>query len=96
MQYYFLPIDEQGFYNFSEISLVGAPLIILVVILSLSLAVRRAHDFNRRGWFVAIRLLPVIGFIADIILILWWGSKSENKYGQKPLPKIDLEVFLPR
>ena len=45
-----------------------------------SIAIRRAHDIGRSGWFALLLLVPV----ANLILYFWPGTDGENEYGQKP------------
>jgi uncharacterized membrane protein YhaH (DUF805 family) len=47
----------------------------------LSVAIRRLHDTNRRGWWILIGLIPIIGWI---ILFIWFvsrGTEGDNNYG---------------
>lgn len=47
----------------------------------LSVAIRRLHDTNRRGWWILIGLIPIIGWI---ILFIWYvskGTEGDNNYG---------------
>lgn len=63
--------------------LVGV-LVLVTVIPSLALSVRRLHDTGKTGWLVLLNLLPLIG---AIILIVFWCQRSAdgaNKYGAGP------------
>ena len=63
--------------------LVGV-LVLVTVIPSLALSVRRLHDTGKTGWLVLLNLLPLIG---AIILIVFWCQRSAdgaNKYGDAP------------
>jgi len=47
----------------------------------LSVAIRRLHDTNRRGWWILIGLIPIVGWI---ILFIWYvskGTEGDNNYG---------------
>jgi uncharacterized membrane protein YhaH (DUF805 family) len=47
----------------------------------LSVAIRRLHDTNRRGWWILIGLIPIVGWI---ILFIWFvskGTEGDNNYG---------------
>ena len=58
---------------------------ILVLWSSLAVAVKRAHDRGKSGWWILIMLVPIVGFI-------WWlvdlgileGQEGPNKYGPDP------------
>lgn len=45
-----------------------------------SIAIRRAHDIGRSGWFALLLLVPV----ANLTLFFWPGSEGANDYGQQP------------
>lgn len=51
----------------------------------LALTIRRLHDTGRKGSFVFIALLPVLGAIWLLILFLMKGDDEENDYGEKPI-----------
>jgi len=54
---------------------------LLLFLPGLSVAIRRLHDTNRRGWWILLGLIPIIGFI---ILLIWYvskGTEGENNYG---------------
>lgn len=50
----------------------------------LRLCVLRFHDINRSGWWAVALAVPVLGFIAALVLALVPGSDGENAYGQMP------------
>lgn len=64
----------QGLYSF------------LVFIPSLAIWFRRLHDTGRSGWFILIMLIPIVGWILNLI---WLCSASDggNIYGPEPKMK---------
>jgi len=58
------------------------------IIPSLSLIVRRLHDINKSAWWILISFIPFIGPITMFIFTLI-DSKEDNKYGVNP--KLNLE-----
>jgi uncharacterized membrane protein YhaH (DUF805 family) len=50
----------------------------------LGVSIRRLHDTDRSGWFVLIGLIPILGWIAIIILMALPGTEGNNKYGSVP------------
>ena len=57
---------------------------VIILIPTLSLAVRRLHDIGRSGWWYLIGLLPLAG---GIILIIWFCKDSDpqtNQWGASP------------
>ena len=54
---------------------------VAITIPSLAVGVRRLHDTDRTGWWMLLKLIPVIG---DIILIVWFchrGTEGSNRFG---------------
>ena len=50
----------------------------------LGVQVRRLHDLDKKGWFLLLTLIPVVG---SIILLVWAckeGTAGENQYGPDP------------
>ena len=52
---------------------------------SLAVSVRRLHDTNRRGWWLLMYLIPIIGAIWLIVLFCFKGTEGENRFGPDPL-----------
>lgn len=59
--------------------------ILFAFIPGLALTVRRLHDVGRKGLFILIALLPVIGSIWLLVLFLTKSDDDENDYGEKPI-----------
>jgi uncharacterized membrane protein YhaH (DUF805 family) len=78
----FGPGSFEAHTNFSPL----AGIFSLVVLLpSISVAVRRLHDTDRSGWWWWLALIPLVGII---ILIVWWatvGTRGPNRFGEDPL-----------
>lgn len=55
-----------------------------VLIPSLAVGARRLHDTGKRGWWLLIGLIPVIGFIILIIFFCLNSDENENQYGPNP------------
>lgn len=64
---------------------------IILLILRISLSVRRLHDLDKPGWFLLIQALffipgiNLILFIFNLYLLFAPGTKGANKYGDDPL-----------
>ena len=52
-----------------------------VLVPSLAVGARRLHDTGRSGWWQALVLVPVLGFVAIVVLFCLDGDKAENRYG---------------
>lgn len=51
----------------------------------LGLAVKRAHDIGRSGWWVAIGLIPILGAVVLLAALgLRAGSSRRNRFGDPP------------
>jgi len=64
------------------------PVVTMIVILvhimpSLAVSVRRLHDIGKSGWWYLISLIPVIGPIILIIFAVL-DSDQDNQYGPNP------------
>ena len=53
------------------------------MITSISVQVRRLHDINRTGWWVAASIVPFAG-IALLVFDLMPGTPDCNRFGQPP------------
>jgi uncharacterized membrane protein YhaH (DUF805 family) len=58
--------------------------LLLIIIPSLAVAVRRLHDVGKSGWFFLISLIPIIGGVWLLVLLATDSVQTENKYGANP------------
>ncbi len=58
--------------------------VLLVLIPSLAVAVRRLHDIGQSGWWFLIAIVPLIGPIILLFLFIRDSDPGENKYGPNP------------
>ena len=59
-------------------------LLLVVIVVSWSVAVRRLHDHDKTGWFYLLAFVPFIGWIFFLIMMLTPGTPGENGYGFDP------------
>jgi uncharacterized membrane protein YhaH (DUF805 family) len=62
------------------------PVVLALILPSLSVNIRRLHDIDKSGWFIFIACIPLAG---PIILLIWHcerGTRGENRFGPDPLP----------
>lgn len=64
------------------VNLIG---LIVLVIPSLAVFVRRLHDTGRSGWLFLLVLIPVIGGLISLYFLLQKGKPETNEYGSDPL-----------
>jgi uncharacterized membrane protein YhaH (DUF805 family) len=57
---------------------------ILTFLPSLAVTVRRLHDTDRRGWWLFIGLIPVVGFIVLLVFLVHEGNAGSNRFGLSP------------
>ena len=58
--------------------------ILVMMIPSLAIPVRRLHDVGKSGWMMLIMLIPIIGAIWLLILLCQDGNPESNQYGINP------------
>jgi len=63
--------------------------ILLSVIPSLAVTVRRMHDLGKSGWNVLISFIPLVGPIWFLVLLATEGEHGENYYGPDPKSTIE-------
>lgn len=59
--------------------------LLLTALPTIAVSVRRLHDIDRRGWWVLIGVIPIIGLI---VLVIWYctqGTEGDNRFGPDPL-----------
>ena len=56
-----------------------------VLLPSLAVTVRRLHDTDRTAWWLLLYLIPVLGWIALLIMCALPGTGGPNRYGPNPL-----------
>jgi uncharacterized membrane protein YhaH (DUF805 family) len=62
----------------------GALIGIVVLLPTLAVGSRRAHDIDKSGWWQLVGLIPLIGWI---IVIYWFAQRGEagpNRFGDEP------------
>ncbi len=57
---------------------------IFVQVFVLLVTIRRLHDISKSGWWVLFFLIPVIGWIANLILGFIASAPGENRWGPNP------------
>ena len=72
-----------GFEN-ETVALVLGIFLLLMLLPSLAVTIRRLHDTNRSGWWWWIGLLPAIGGLILFIFYLLDGTAGPNRYGPDP------------
>ncbi|MEC9492142.1 DUF805 domain-containing protein [Flexistipes sp.] len=55
-----------------------------VLLPGIAVSVRRLHDTNRRGWWILLSLIPIIGAIVLLIFMVQDSTPGENRFGSNP------------
>ena len=67
------------------IMLAYAAYVLITLVPSIAVTVRRLHDMNRSGWWILIALFPFVGGIVLLVFLATEGDLNANKYGPNPL-----------
>ncbi len=57
-----------------------------LVLWSIRLTVLRFHDCNFSGWWALVLPVPILGFLASLVLSFMPGAPDDNDYGEPPRP----------
>ena len=68
----------------SAVLLAHLAVMLALLIPSLAVTFRRLHDTNRRGWWILIGLIPLIGAVVLFIFYLLDGTPGPNRFGPDP------------
>ena len=67
-----------------DLAMVAYVYYLAVFLPSLAVGVRRLHGINKKGTYILISLIPLIGGIIYIIWCAKAGDKGDNQYGPDP------------
>lgn len=48
---------------------------------TLAVTIRRLHDSDKRGWWVLIQLIPIVGTIVMLVFLVSKGTPGDNRFG---------------
>lgn len=70
----------------SESGILSSIFVLINIWFGLAVGAKRCHDRNRSGWFQAIMLIPILGWIWLLVeLGFLKGTEGENRFGPDPL-----------
>jgi len=52
-----------------------------IIVPNIAVGVRRLHDTDRSGWWLALTLIPIIGFLVLIWFMTQPGTPGTNRFG---------------
>ncbi len=71
--------------------LAGAVMTLVHLVPSLAAAARRLHDAGFSGWWQLLMLIPVVGFVALMVLLALPSQPGTNRFGTPAQPIDDLD-----
>jgi len=93
------PFTGVGTFGLVSMGLYGL-FVLVVIIPSLALTIRRLHDRDMSGWwylgFVVASLIPLVGLVASIaflVIMFLPGTDGPNRFGPDPKDPHNADVF---
>ena len=71
-------------YMVPALAILGFIASLVLFIPSLAVEVRRLHDIGKSGWYVLIRLVPLVGIVLLLIWLCSEGDPDNNQFGPSP------------
>ncbi len=60
-------------------------LTLIIMLPAICVSVRRLHDTDRRGWWVLLWLIPLVGGIVMLFFTCEKSMEGDNRFGKDPL-----------
>jgi len=68
--------------------LLGVLLVLVLVVPSVTVLVRRLHDRELSAWFLLVALIPAVGLLILLATLLLPGTPTSNRYGPPRVPTV--------
>lgn len=68
----------------SGYGLISGLYMLVVLIPSIAVGIRRLHDIGKSGWMLLVGLIPIVGAIWLIVLFVKDSDPGKNEYGPNP------------
>lgn len=59
-------------------------LLLVTLVPSLAVGIRRLHDTDKSGWFMLLGLIPIVGGIVLLVFYCSEGTRGPNRFGPDP------------
>ncbi|WP_394790072.1 DUF805 domain-containing protein [Rhodoferax sp.] len=82
-----------SFNRHSGMGVVTSIYAIAMLLPSLSVGVRRLHDIDRRGWWLLIAVIPVVGAIVLLVFAVKDSQPGTNRFGPNPKEAFPSDKF---
>lgn len=77
--------ESPSMFGFMGVFISFAMIYVLIMLVpSIAVQVRRFHDQDKSGWFVLLNFVPYIGGIVVLVFMCLEGTRGENRYGPDP------------
>ncbi|MES3030408.1 MAG: DUF805 domain-containing protein [Pseudomonadota bacterium] len=73
------------------VALAHFAVMLALLVPSLAVTFRRLHDTNRKGWWILISFIPLIGALVLFVFYLLDGTPGANRFGPDPKQRSELE-----
>lgn len=73
-----------GVFPETEYGVLSLIYLLIVIIPTTAVGVRRLHDVGRRGWWYLLNLIPFVGTIIVLIFLVQDSQPGDNQYGPNP------------
>ena len=70
----------------TPLSILNLSVLAVLLLPSLAVSVRRLHDINRRGWWLFIYFVPLVGPLLLVYFFVQPSDEEPNRYGPVPQP----------
>lgn len=64
-----------------DTAILGGLLSLAIIVPNIAVGVRRLHDTDRSGWWLALTLIPIIGLLVLIWFMIQPGTPGANRFG---------------
>ncbi|MDO9431102.1 MAG: DUF805 domain-containing protein [Phenylobacterium sp.] len=73
------------------VALAHFAVMLALLVPSLAVTFRRLHDTNRKGWWILISFIPLIGALVLFVFYLLDGTPGPNRFGPDPKQRSELQ-----
>lgn len=63
------------------IPVLGLLYMLVALLPSIAVTIRRLHDTDRSGWWMLVALIPFVGALLLLVLMILDGTNGENRFG---------------
>jgi len=85
-----------GFYDATTgVGLFSGLFLLVVLLPSIAVGVRRLHDIGKSGWWMLLGFIPVLGTIVLLVFSCLDSQRGTNAYGPNPKESPDSDAMQP-